>query len=430
MSTSLSGFVSGARARCGAAPLRRRVAVAACAPRPQAQQPRPQTLPPAARAARRRAAGVSRAGPIEDDSTFGKPAAPASVWSGFQARFRNEFLAEAAKPDAECDVALAALLLAGEDDAVATRTAVQLPVEAYMKRLDALVTDFEVGYSPRRDGGVASDAEVLAALDAFLYGACRYRVPTSWDERYSPYRTYLHNVLAQRVGVPAALAALHVSVLRRLQARGSAPAGAHVVLPPTGGAPYSRLAGTAVVPPAVTSAGILSATLDTLTRAFWAWEWQPQEASGFLRAAQAAAGGESGSGRVGTVLAGVVMQPSGRPFGDLERAQLAVERALALAGGQGVARRDLAVLQAHRKDRAGALANLRAYMESDAGRAAAAEAAVTAAAPPPPGVVASLAGADAAATAHAAAEQEALRMLLLHLERSQLEAQFNRGGAQ
>jgi hypothetical protein len=423
MSPSLS--VSGVRARCGAAPLLRRAAVA-CAPRPHAQpQPtRPQTLPPPpARAARRRAAGVARASPIEDDSTFGKPAAPASVWSGFQNRFRTEFLAEASKPDAECDVALAALLLAGEDDAVATRTAVQLPVEAYLKRLDALVTDFEAGYSPRRDGGVGTDEEVIAALDAFLYGACRYRVPTSWDERYSPYRTYLHNVLAQRVGVPAALAALHVSVLRRLQARGSAPAAAHVVLPPSGGAPFTRLSGTS--PPAVTCAGILASTLDTLTRAFWAWEWRVEESSGFLRAAQAASGGESGNGRVGTVLAGVVMQPSGRPFGDLERAQLAVERSLALAGGQGMWRRDLAVLQAHRKERAAALANLRAYMESDAGRAAAAQAAVTAAAPPPLGVVASMAGADAAATAHAAAEQEALRALLLHLERSQLEAQFS-----
>jgi hypothetical protein len=417
MATAYAGLaLGGAAVRVAPAPAARRRGAAGGARQTLAQRAAA-APPPSARSL-----PLCRAVP-EDDSTFGKPAAPASVWSGFQASFRRRFLEEASKPD--CDVALAALLLAGEDDAVATRTAVPLPVEAYLKRLDALASDFELCYSPRRDGAAADDAAVLAALDAFLYGAdtCRFRVPVSWDERHSPYRTYLQNVLAQRVGVPCALAAVHMGVLSRLQARGAAPADAVVVLPPGGAAaPFSRAGSAPPSPPAVSAPGVLAATLDCLTRAFWAWEWRPDEASGFLRAAEAAAGGASGVGRVGTVLAGVVMQPTGRPFGDLERAQLAVERTLALAGGAGPALRELAVLQAHTKQRTAALANLRAYAGSDAGRAAAAAAAVAAAAPA--GVVQLTGGADAAAQAHAAAEQEALRMLLLALERDTLESAF------
>ncbi len=123
----------------------------------------------------------------EDESTFGKPAAPRELWEGFARRFRSDFLAEAAKPDAEGDVARAALLLAAEDDAVATRTAVPLPVEAYLERLDNRVQDFVVAFGDAE----VDDAARLGLLDAYLYGedACRFRVPTAWAEKHSPYRT-------------------------------------------------------------------------------------------------------------------------------------------------------------------------------------------------------------------------------------------------
>ena len=297
-------------------------------------------------------------------------------------------------------MARAALLLAAEDDAVATRTAVPLPVESYVARVDTLASDFRAQY------GAASDPDaVLAALDAFLYGAdaCRFRVPTAWQEAYSPYRTYLHHVLAQKVGVPTALATMHLAVLQRLQAAGVAPADAQVVLPPLGGRPMSRRGNAKSFPPAVTPAGLLAATLGLLQRAFWAWEWRPEEASGFTRAARAAAGLEGG--RVGTMMAGVVMQPTGRPFGDPERAQLAVERLLALAGGQGAPLRDLAVLQAHTKKKGVALANLRQYCASPAGVEAAAAAAV-------------------GGSPFLVQEQEALQALLLSLEKARLEDQF------
>jgi len=118
-----------------------------------------------------------------DDSTFGKPSAPKEVWSGYQSSFRAAFLAEVASP--AVSVAHAALLLAGEDDAVASRTAVPLPVEPYIRRIDAFVADFVAS-------SAAFGEDRHAGLDAFLYTSpdgCRFRVPTAWAESYSPYRT-------------------------------------------------------------------------------------------------------------------------------------------------------------------------------------------------------------------------------------------------
>ena len=62
-------------------------------------------------------------------------------------------------------------------------------------------------------------------------GAQRYRPPTGWAEAVSPYRTYALNVLAQKVGVPAALAAIHVALLQRLTDAGLLRVPVEVVLP-------------------------------------------------------------------------------------------------------------------------------------------------------------------------------------------------------
>jgi hypothetical protein len=123
------------------------------------------------------------------------------------------------------------------------------------------------------------------------------------------------------------------------------------------------------------------------------------------------------------------MQPTWRPVGDLERAQLQLERLVALAEPLvTTATRDLACLLVHRGRRDEALTMLRAYVASDAGKAAA-EAAAAAAAPPqlPPGVMMSslVPGALTPWQAQfAQAEQAALEALLLELERTRLERTF------
>ena len=362
---------------------------------------------------------------LQDDSTFGKPAAPKELWSGFARTFRDGFLEEMAKPD--CDVARAALLLAGEDDAVTSRTAVPLPVDAYLGRLDSLASDFMVAYCDTE----AHEEDRAAQLDTFLYDHCRFRTPTAWTEVNSPYRTYLHHVLAQKVGRLESLAQVHCALLQRLQHRGVL-VGADVYVAPGGRHPVTRAAGTQVVSTpvfipggwassasapsgAVTPRLLLLATLQALLRAFWAWEWRPEEPSGFLRAARAAAGD---SGRTGTVIGSTVMQASGRPFGDLERAQLQLERLVALAQPEvTTATRDLACLLAHRGNKDLALNMLRDYVNSAAGKDLQARAATSAPA---------LAGAALPASQSAFAEQEqaAVEALLLSLERSRLEKTF------
>jgi hypothetical protein len=354
--------------------------------------------------------------PPPDESTFGKPAAPRELWTGFALDFRRSFLNEATKELPECDVARAALSLAAEDDAVNSRTAVPLPIDAYLGRLDSMADDFVAAYCDQP----AHDEDRAAQLDVYLYDVCRFRTPTAWTELHSPYRTYLHHVLAQKVGRLESLATVHLALLRRLQARGVL-VGADVVMSPGQRHPSTRVGAEApggAGQQCLTPRLLLVATLESLTRAFWAWEWRPEEPSGFLRAARAAAGA---SGRIGQVMGGTVMQETGRPFGDLERAQLALERLVELARPEVTsATRDLAVLLAHRGRRDEALSMLRAYLASDAGREAAAMTAEL-----PQGVAPSLAGAVSQAVAEfARMELLAADALLIELERQRLEQTF------
>lgn len=80
------------------------------------------------------------------------------------------------------------------------------------------------------------------------------------------------------------------------------------------------------------------------------------------------------------MVAGTVMQPTGRPFGDVERAALATERLMLLDGGvSSMHARDLGVLRFHQGRYADALSLLKGYLDSPAGKAAEEDAAVPAA---------------------------------------------------
>ena len=68
-------------------------------------------------------------------------------------------------------------------------------------------------------GGVDDPASVICACVDHLYGAARFRVAQADVEQASPYRTYMHNVLAQRQGTKEAVAAVLLSVLARAEAR-------------------------------------------------------------------------------------------------------------------------------------------------------------------------------------------------------------------
>lgn len=173
---------------------------------------------------------------VKLDGAFGKPSASKETWEPFQRTARAGLIEAclggadgAAKPACEADLVMTSLYVAMEDDAFKSRTAVCLPVDAYVKRVDKLVNEFMQRDFPKlpvkegSDGPSADD--VVAALEEYLYSQNDYRVPGGWREAYSPYRTYFHNVVAQKVGIPATLAALYIGCVDRLHAKDVIPDG-------------------------------------------------------------------------------------------------------------------------------------------------------------------------------------------------------------
>eukprot|EP00793_Prasinoderma_coloniale_P003249 PRCOL_00005884-RA len=279
---------------------------------------------------------------------FGKAGAAAEVWEAQASHARDAFRAElAAAPAggaADADVMRAALALAAEDDAVRTRTVVELPTASYEARVDKLVREIAANVLPGVEGG---EAAKLAAVCDYLFVRYGWKLP-SREEMASPYRTYMHNVLAQKCGVPPALGALLYAVLQRLQAQGDV--GEFEVVVPSNeqhSLPYARVAAGAAEAgaEAATPEGLMADTLASLKRAYWPWVWPDTDYSGFLASAEAAVSTHGRVGRVGDTVG--VMQGSGRPFGDIRLARMACERLAELRGGHEL--RDLAVLLAHLK---------------------------------------------------------------------------------
>jgi len=319
---------------------------------------------------------------VKLDGAFGKPSAAKETWEPFQRAARaglmDAYVAGGASAaagskrgdasaeeedaeDAEADVVHTSLCIAMEDDAFKSRTAVPLPIDAYVKRVDKLVNEFmQRDYESLVAAGTTTTRDVIDALEDYLYVQNQYRAPKGWREMYSPYRTYFHNVVAQKIGIPATLAAIYIGCVERLAERGVLTEGVDVCVRPKG-ARDSAAGVTAPSPPwgvireseerpsnAVVCTPLMSTRLQlsALKRAYWPWEWDDARDSGVLLAVEAAA--YAAGNRMNTA-AGVVgiIQPTGRPFGDLPMATLATERLLALDGGVGFEARDLGVLLFH-----------------------------------------------------------------------------------
>jgi len=381
---------------------------------------------------------------VKLDGVFGKPSAAKETWEPFQRTARRGLLDAclggkdgAAKPASEADLVVTSLYVAMEDDAFKSRTAVALPVDAYVKRVDKLVNEFmqrDFAKLEVPEGSTLPPAkDVVAALEEYLYVQNAYRVPGGWREAYSPYRTYFHNVVAQKVGIPASLAALYIGCVERLKSKGAlgdeevdvlivqknkeSSAGRFGVTAPK--APWGsvrslgekRPRGAVVCTPKMA----ISLQLQALKRAYWPWEWDDSRDSGVLLAAEAAAYGRDD--RMNTFSAGLIIQPTGRPFGDLSMAILATERLLELEGGEGYEQRDLGILKFHDGEGREALTHLEKY---ELWRAAGGADSV----PQFVGDVVNLGGSDAVLAAELQVrEDEALSRVLLQLRKDALEKQ-------
>ncbi len=140
--------------------------------------------------------------------------------------------------EAKLDLAKMALLVAAEDDALTSHSSVKFPVNAYLKRLDALTRDFEVVLELNNMSN-AADADKIDLLIEFLFGpstpnATRFRTYQSKFDRgdlhntvvdapgvyESPHPAYLNNVLTRKRGLSANLAIIASDLLRKLTKKG------------------------------------------------------------------------------------------------------------------------------------------------------------------------------------------------------------------
>jgi hypothetical protein len=146
--------------------------------------------------------------------------------------------------DDQGDVLLAALALSAEDDAVSTKSTCDLPVHSYSKRMDSLVTQLCYQLETHRP----DLSEHRAAIDYvtnFLFQTMGYCVAEKPLELYSPYRIYMHRVLAQKCGTPEALAIMLTTLLQRSAKAGLLPAfQVEVGIPDPGNRPLLRESGT------------------------------------------------------------------------------------------------------------------------------------------------------------------------------------------
>ena len=352
--------------------------------------PRPLGSPPGPPRPGGRRAGRVRAGAGEDEAAydplaFGKAGSHKDVWEGYAQGARDDFLASLDDPDS--DPVRILLYLAQEHDAVSSRAVVNLPVDSYSRRLDKLVS----GCVRALEGAGLQDSEdkqaILDCCTRHLFETERYKVAASEGEQTSPYRTYsawllaggkagvgsglglrgegttssgllqrtdaadpgaaaVHHVLAQRCGTQVTLAALLLSLLQRLEKALGRDLDFAVLAPND----YTKLPSACVRAEAsflgVESRDLVVKVLRSLKRGYWPWAWLPdgRSDSGFLVAAEAA----TSSSRLNKTFAdGTVMQPTGRPFGDMTLADLSCAALAAVAGGYEA--RDYAVVLAHQR---------------------------------------------------------------------------------
>jgi len=294
----------------------------------------------------RRATSAEGAG--ADGIVFGKPQAPQEVWEGIARSARAELQKQVDHLDGlgggGGDVVLAALEIASEDDAVKTRTHIPLPVESFSQRLDSIVGECRSQLSSSQ-----TPVEQVSVVTHHLFNTWGLRMSKDMnDGLYSPYRVYMHQVLAQRCGTQVACAAILHALLDRLQVCGALPSQHQYTVglpsspqhPPVVSlaegsttwvvgseglmGPDSAAQAVALGLRWVGGNELLCELLDQLKRSFWSWDWPLGAASGFDTCARSLLGEGGRAGRVSAAVG--VMQAQGRPFGDVTLALLATER--------------------------------------------------------------------------------------------------------
>ena len=147
---------------------------------------------------------------------------------------RRAFLRAIAVGDAAMDQAEACLQIAAEDDALVTNTSVQLPVEAFRKRLEKLANELSRVVLPPVVASGASQQQQLDVIVDFITIQQRFS-PPAWGRSALSSNTifdnpgvyenakfgYLTECLIGRRGIPALLAIVLSDILRKLLLEGA-----------------------------------------------------------------------------------------------------------------------------------------------------------------------------------------------------------------
>ncbi|KAL2635679.1 hypothetical protein R1flu_007158 [Riccia fluitans] len=212
------------------------------------------------------------------------------------------------------DLARAVLEIAAEDDALVSHSAVPLPVDMYMERLDFMAAEFAGHHLPAHDP--QNPGAVLEALDNYLYV---YKGFQRTSARASdPRDYYLNGVLTRRLGTPVMLGLIYSEVVKKLKLRGAVEFVVRLQLPESGDDLYQpqavvtkSLVGALENSTAsarkesasrsenfLTPALALAEVLRSLKSLYWPWKPENgfSEESGFLDAATAINRGPVGSG--------------------------------------------------------------------------------------------------------------------------------------
>ncbi|BBN04051.1 hypothetical protein MPTK1_3g01470 [Marchantia polymorpha subsp. ruderalis] len=216
------------------------------------------------------------------------------------------------------DLARAVLEIAAEDDALVSHSAVPLPVDMYLERLDSMASEFAGHHLPSQDP--RNPSAILEALDKYLYIYKGFQ-RTSTEASRDPRDFYLNGVLTRRLGTPVMLGLIYSEVVKRLKLRGAVEFLVQLQLPKVGtdlwwpqaivkeaaagdledSALKQQKAGTQAAgmqQNLLTSEVVLSEVLRSLKSLYWPWKPENgvSEESGFLDAATAINRGPVSSG--------------------------------------------------------------------------------------------------------------------------------------
>ncbi|MCA1993127.1 MAG: transglutaminase-like domain-containing protein, partial [Coleofasciculus sp. S288] len=115
---------------------------------------------------------------------------------------RQNFYQEISQPDAQIDLAKAALYIAQEEYP-------DLEIDAYLNALDVMAAEVEERLPVAR-----YPLRVIQSLNQYFYNDLGYKGNTS--NYYDPRNSFLNDVIDQRTGIPLSLSLVYLEVARRL----------------------------------------------------------------------------------------------------------------------------------------------------------------------------------------------------------------------